>query len=231
MQIKNKELLRTIKYTLFMISAGVIQFVSSTVIKLILDAVVAESKIFFITEFILSTFIADTVGLFLSIIWNFTFNRKYTFKSANNVPIAMTLALLFYVPFYPFQIWYVDMVEVQANIGIWGYLIGLVTCMIINGVLEFLWQRFVIYRKSIDTNVQETSKQSLPNADSDGVDVSADVVATQATTNSQADDNAEKSVTIETTETNKTKVPKSGKTHKNDTSSAKSAQHNDKNSD
>ncbi len=153
MKIKNKEALRTIKYTLFMISAGVIQFIVSTVLKLILDATTKEQSIFFIKEFTLSTFVADTVGLLCSIIWNFTFNRKYTFKSANNIPIAMTLALLFYVPFYPFQIWYVDFVEKQLeSIGFFGYLIGLVTCMIINGVLEFLWQRFVIYRKSIDTN-------------------------------------------------------------------------------
>lgn len=158
MKIQNKEARRAIKYALFMISAGVIQFVVSTVLKLILDATVTESKIFFIKEFILSTFIADTVGLLLSIVWNFTFNRKFTFKAANNVPIAMALALLFYVPFYPFQIWYVDMVEVQMNIGIWGYLIGLISCMIINGVLEFLWQRFVIYRKSVDTSVAKSTE-------------------------------------------------------------------------
>lgn len=157
MKIKNREALRAIKYTLFMISAGAIQFIVSTVLKLILDATVVQSKIFFIKEFILSTFIADTVGLLLSIIWNFTFNRKFTFKAANNVPVAMALALLFYVPFYPFQIWYVDMVEVQLNIGMWGYLIGLITCMILNGVLEFLWQRFVIYRKSIDTSATKSA--------------------------------------------------------------------------
>ena len=62
MKIKNKEALRTIKYTLFMISAGAIQFVISAVLKLILDATTSEQKIFFIKEFILSTFIADTVG-------------------------------------------------------------------------------------------------------------------------------------------------------------------------
>ena len=164
MKIKNKELLRTIKYTLFMISAGVIQFLVSTVLKLILDATTSEKSLFFIIEFTQSTFIADTVGLFCSIIWNFTFNRKYTFKAANNVPIAMTLALLFYVPFYPFQIWYVDFVEkALISIGIWGYLIGLVSCMIINGVLEFLWQRFVIYRKSVDTSAKATAEAATEN--------------------------------------------------------------------
>ncbi len=152
-----------------MISAGVIQFVSSTVLKLILDHTVEPSEITFIIKFDLATFVADTVGLLLSIIWNFTFNRKYTFKAANNVPVAMSLALLFYVPFYPFQIWYVDMVEKQLeSIGFWGYLIGLVTCMIINGVLEFLWQRFVIYRKSVDTNdvaAKQSEKECAAAAD------------------------------------------------------------------
>ena len=166
MKIKNKEALRTIKYTLFMISAGAIQFIISAVLKLILDATTSEQKIFFIKEFILSTFIADTVGLLCSIIWNFTFNRKYTFKAANNVPVAMTLALLFYVPFYPFQIWYVDFVEKElVAIEFFGYLVGLVSCMILNGVLEFLWQRFVIYRKSVDTGVKATSEVISTNAD------------------------------------------------------------------
>ena len=180
MKIKNKELLRTIKYTLFMISAGAIQFIVSFVMKLILDATTTEQTIFFIKDFILSTFIADTVGLFCSIIWNFTFNRKYTFKAANNVPIAMALALLFYVPFYPFQIWYVDFVEkALASIGIWGYLIGLVSCMIINGVLEFLWQRFVIYRKSVDTNAKATAEKATSTADGTEVVSGSEVAANE----------------------------------------------------
>ena len=180
MKIKNKELLRTIKYTLFMISAGAIQFIVSFVMKLILDATTTEQTIFFIKDFILSTFIADTVGLFCSIIWNFTFNRKYTFKAANNVPIAMALALLFYVPFYPFQIWYVDFVEkALVNIGIWGYLIGLVSCMIINGVLEFLWQRFVIYRKSVDTNAKATAEKATSTADGTEVVSGSEVAANE----------------------------------------------------
>ena len=179
MKIKNKELLRTIKYTLFMISAGAIQFIVSFVLKLILDATTTEQTIYFIKEFTLSTFVADTVGLLCSIIWNFTFNRKYTFKAANNVPIAMALALLFYVPFYPFQIWYVDAVEkALQSIGIWGYLIGLVSCMILNGVLEFLWQRFVIYRKSVDT-----SEKTQPGAtDADATANADEAAATEADT-------------------------------------------------
>ncbi|MCH5152729.1 MAG: hypothetical protein J1F68_02045 [Clostridiales bacterium] len=155
MAINKKELWRAVKFTLFSISAGVIQAVSSLLLKLvILDRVMdPEATMMFIIEQPTSTFIADTVGLALSVLWNFTFNRKFTFKAANNVPVAMLLAFLFYVPFYPFQIWYVAMVEQGlSSIGDWGYIVGLGTCMIINFVLEFLWQQFVVFRGKVDTN-------------------------------------------------------------------------------
>ena len=155
MAINKKQVWRAVKFTLFSISAGVIQAVSSLLLKLvILDRVIdANATLNFIIEQPTSTFIADTVGLALSVLWNFTFNRKFTFKAANNVPIAMLLAFLFYVPFYPFQIWYVAMVEQKLSaIGSWGYIIGLGTCMIINFVLEFLWQQFVVFRGKVDTN-------------------------------------------------------------------------------
>lgn len=150
-----KEIWRAVKFTLFSISAGVIQLVSSLLLKLlILDYVIdPNTKITFITQQYANTFIADTVGLALSVLWNFTFNRKFTFKAASNVPLAMLLAFLFYVPFYPFQTWYVPMVEHNlTNLGDWGYIIGLGTCMIINFVLEFLWQQFVVFRGKVDTN-------------------------------------------------------------------------------
>ena len=155
MAINKKEVWRALKFTLFSISAGAIQAISSLLLKLvILDRIMdPDATMTFIIEQPTSTFIADTVGLALSVLWNFTFNRKFTFKAANNVPIAMLLAFLFYVPFYPFQIWYVAMVEQGlASIGDWGYIVGLGTCMIINFVLEFLWQQFVVFRGKVDTN-------------------------------------------------------------------------------
>lgn len=167
MAINKKELWRAVKFTLFSISAGAIQLISSFLLKLlILDKVLPdpEARILFITDQPLSTFIADTVGLALSVLWNFTFNRKFTFKAANNVPIAMLLAFVFYVPFYPFQIWYVATIEQQlVSIGDWGFIIGTVTCMIINFVLEFLWQQFVVFRGKVDTN-ELAKKQQLKEA-------------------------------------------------------------------
>ena len=168
MAINKKEMWRAIKFTLFSISAGVIQAVSSLLLKLvILDRVMdPEATMVFIIEQPTSTFIADTVGLALSVLWNFTFNRKFTFKAANNVPIAMLLAFLFYVPFYPFQIWYIAMVEHGLeSIGSWGYIIGLATCMIINFVLEFLWQKFVVFRGKVDTNDLAKKEQAKESAD------------------------------------------------------------------
>lgn len=160
---KKKEIWRAIKFVLFSLSAGAIQFVSSLLLRLvILDYVIpADSTVFFIIEQSTVLFIADTVGLALSVIWNFTFNRKFTFKSANNVPLAMLLAFLFYIPFYPFQIWYIATIE-NALVGSLGldfaYIIGLVSCMIINFILEFLWQTFVVFRKSIDTAENKKAK-------------------------------------------------------------------------
>ena len=80
-----------------------------------------------------------------------------------DAPVAICLALVFYVPFYPFQIWYMATVQNGlANIGIWGFIVSLITCMIINGVLEFLWQRFVVFRGSVDTN-DSAKKQNQAN--------------------------------------------------------------------
>ncbi len=170
-KINKKELMRTIKFTLFSISAGVIQIVSSFLLKLlILDKLIpSDATIRFITEQPLETFIAETVGLALSIIWNFTFNRKFTFKAANNVPIAMLLAFAFYVPFYPFQTWYIATVEKSLiHIGDWGFVIAQVTVMVINFVLEYLWQTFVVFRKSIDTNTAAQKQQQNVAETDDG---------------------------------------------------------------
>ena len=189
MKVNKKEVWRAVKFVLFSISAGVIQIVSSLLLKLvIIDRLInPDATIKFIIEQPTSTFIADTVGLALSVLWNFTFNRKFTFKAASNVPIAMLLAFLFYVPFYPFQIWYVAMVEQGlASIGDWGYIIGLGTCMIINFVLEFLWQQFVVFRGKVDTNElakKQQAKQAAATAETDATE------ETQSTSDSNSDDN------------------------------------------
>ena len=91
----------------------------------------------------------NLTSLLLSIIWNFTINRKVTFKAANNVTIAMILILLFYAVFTPVSTILGDYVE-SKNVN--EYIVLGVT-MISNFVLEFLYTRYIVYRNSCDTAV------------------------------------------------------------------------------
>ena len=152
---KNGGAWQAIKYFLCAASAGVIQFVTFTIMKTVFDktGVTADmGTMWFFQDINKTTFIATTIALALSVLWNFTLNRKFTFKAANNVPVAMALAFLFYVPFYPFQTWYVGAVENAINNSVgyeasWGAIIAEGTVMLINGILEFCWQKFVVFRK------------------------------------------------------------------------------------
>ena len=148
---KKINLPQPVKYACFTLSAGAIQFIVSSILFLCLpdmgniDVIITMKK---------SQFIANTVGLALSVLWNFTFNRKFTFKSAGNVPRAMFLAFLFYVPFYPFQIWCEPTLAHAIAPGQdWANIFALIVVMLTNGVLEFCWQKFVIYRKEENTAV------------------------------------------------------------------------------
>lgn len=89
------------------------------------------------------------VALALSVIFNFTANRKYTFRSANNVPIAMAKVLGYYLVFTPLSIWWG---EALAQHG-WNEFAILVPTMLVNAVTEFLFNRFVVFRDSINTAV------------------------------------------------------------------------------
>lgn len=165
---KNGGTWQAIKYILCAASAGVIQFVTFTIMKTAFDktGVTADmGTMWFFQDINKTTFIATTIALALSVLWNFTLNRKFTFKAANNVPVAMALAFLFYVPFYPFQTWYVGAVENAINNSVgyeasWGAIIAEGTVMLINGILEFCWQKFVVFRKpkkAEETPAEETS--------------------------------------------------------------------------
>ena len=87
---QNKNLWQIIKFTLFSISAGIIQVASFTLLE---------------TVFHLPYWPSYLVSLILSVLWNFTFNRRYTFRSDANVPRAMMLVALFYVVFTPVSTW------------------------------------------------------------------------------------------------------------------------------
>ena len=139
---KNGSVWQAIKYFLCAASAGLIQFVTFTILKTAFDKTgVTQSMgtMWFFSDINKTTFIATTIALGLSVLWNFTLNRKFTFKAANNVPLAMSLAFLFYVPFYPFQTWYVGTIENAINESVgyeasWGAIIAEGTVMLMNGI-------------------------------------------------------------------------------------------------
>ena len=144
---KFKELIRAVKFTLISLSAGIIQIGSFTL---------------FYELFKWEYWLAYLVSLLLSIIWNFTINRKLTFKSAGNVPKAMAQLLGFYAVFTPVTMLGGQWVE---DLGVHGIIVEGVT-MILNFVLEFLFCRFVIYRDSLDTaekREEKTLKEETDN--------------------------------------------------------------------
>ncbi len=146
---KRKEAFRAVKFTLFSISAGVIEFVSFTLLTLIPALNPALDKSVY--------WIPALISLFLSVLWNFTFNRKFTFQSAANVPIAMLKTLGYYLVFAPLSIWLAQMYLID-ELG-WNEFGVKAIVMIVNFVTEFLYQRFFVFGKSIDTNIKKKKEK------------------------------------------------------------------------
>lgn len=132
MSDNKKQLWQVVKFTLFSISAGIIQVASFSVLEIIFNK---------------TYWISYLVSLLLSILWNFTMNRKFTFKSAANVPVAMAKVLGFYLVFTPLSTWLGNVAE---RGGVHDFLILGIT-MALNFVLEFLFCKFVVYRGQEDT--------------------------------------------------------------------------------
>ena len=131
---KNKELIRTIKFTLFSLSAGIIQIGSFTLLN----------------EFTsLPYWVCYLIALVLSVLWNFTLNRKFTFQSANNVPVAMFKVFLYYLVFTPLS---TKLERIIVDEWHWNEYVATLINMTLNFVTEYLYDRFVVFRDSIDTN-------------------------------------------------------------------------------
>lgn len=143
---KKKETARVLKFILFSASAGIIE----TVAMILCEEVIK----------IPGHWVCYTIALVLSVLWNFTFNRKFTFQSAENVPKAMLLVFLFYIPFAPFTIWNEHFL---ADIHGWNEYAVLAINMALNLSLEYLWDNFVVYRNSKDTNDRAKKKLEKEN--------------------------------------------------------------------
>lgn len=131
--MKNKELFRTLKFALFSVSAGIIQTVFFTLFNELLH---------------LRYWLSYLLALVFSVLWNFTLNRKFTFRSANNIPVAMLKTAAFYTVFTPLSTWWTALFT--DRLGVNEYIV-LAFTMIINFTTEYLYQRFFVFGKSIDT--------------------------------------------------------------------------------
>ena len=148
---KAKQFLQFLIFTGFSISAGVIQFVSTGLLSTWTGLMSEDSQYYWI---------AYLVGLVLSVIWNFTFNRKFTFKAANNVPLAMGLVVLYYGAFAPLSTFGAD-----AIVNAWKNAAGeswnqnyemIITAamMILNFLTEFVWDKFVVFNEKVTGRIE-----------------------------------------------------------------------------
>ena len=139
--MNKKELIRTLKFVGFSISAGVIEIVTFTLLN----------------EFAhLPYWPCYLIALVLSVIWNFTLNRKFTFQSANNVPVAMAKVFAYYCVFTPVS---TILGNYLAETLGWNEYIVTALNMVANFVTEYLFDRFVVFRNSIDTNERARKKE------------------------------------------------------------------------
>lgn len=132
--MSRKELMRSLKFFLFSISAGIIEIIAFSILNELTDW---------------SYWPCYLIALVLSVLWNFTLNRRYTFQSANNVPLAMAQVLGFYCVFTPAS---TLLGNYLADTLLWNEYLVTAMNMAANFILEYLYDRFVVFRKSLDTN-------------------------------------------------------------------------------
>ena len=132
-QKKNAELVRVVKFVLFSASAGIIEMGTFALLNETLH---------------LDYWLSYMIALVLSVLWNFTLNRKFTFKSAANVPVAMLKVAAYYLVFTPLSSWLEHVYTMQLG---WNEYLATAANMILNLVTEFLYQRFFVFGNSLDT--------------------------------------------------------------------------------
>ena len=129
-----QEIWRAIKFLLFSASAGIIEIGSFALLNELTNW---------------SYWPCYLIALVLSVLWNFTLNRKFTFRSANNVPVAMLKVALYYAVFTPLSTLLGN--YLAETLGWNEYLVTAIN-MVLNFVTEFLYDTYVVFRGTIDTN-------------------------------------------------------------------------------
>ena len=131
---RKKELIRSLKFLLFSVSAGIIQILTFTLLNELLH---------------LPYWVSYLIALVISVIYNFTLNRRFTFRAANNVPVAMLLVAAYYAVFTPLSTLLEKYLTETAG---WNEYLVTAINMVLNFVTEYLFDTFVVFRGSIDTN-------------------------------------------------------------------------------
>lgn len=134
MSDKRKEQIRALKFLFFSISAGLIEIGSFTLLNEV---------------FHLPYWPAYLPALVLSVLYNFTINRKFTFHSAANVPVAMFKVFLYYCAFTPLSTIGGDYLAQTCG---WNKYLVLAITMVLNFVTEYLFTRFFVYGKQVDND-------------------------------------------------------------------------------
>ncbi len=142
---KHKEVTRGVKFVLFSISAGVIEFASFALLE-------AFTPWAYWPKYL--------IALTLSVLWNFTLNRHFTFRSAGNVPIAMLKVACYYVVFTPLS---TILGNFLAETCGWNGILVTILNMAVNLVTEYLYDRYFVFRKTIDTNKKAQSLDKRQN--------------------------------------------------------------------
>ena len=87
-------------------------------------------------------------------------NRKFTFKSASNVPVAMAKIFAFYCVFTPVT---TILGNYLAEDLLWNEYIVTGINMALNISTEYLYDRFIVFRKTLDTNKAALKQQQKEN--------------------------------------------------------------------
>ena len=135
---KNAEFFRVVKFVLFSASAGLIEISSFALLNETLHW---------------PYWLSYMIALVLSVLWNFTLNRKFTFKSAANVPVAMLKVAAYYAVFTPLTSWLEHVYTTQWG---WNEYIATGVNMALNLITEFLYQRFFVFGSSLDTQEKKS---------------------------------------------------------------------------
>lgn len=132
--MKRKEVIRAIKFAIVSASAGLVEIGVFTIMN----------------EFTgLKYWPCYLTALIASVVWCFTINRRYTFKSTKNVPRAMAMVFAFYLVFTPAT---TILGNYLAETLHWNEYLVTGINMALNLSLEYLYDTFIVYRGEMDNN-------------------------------------------------------------------------------